>query len=241
MHMRRLTLVLALLIATAAPALAQDDKRYDINIGGGVMFPATGLKDEFNTGGNFSIGGTYFFTPTLGFQGQYAYDRMNGPEKTIFVSAVPGGAGSAQLIQSNQQINSGEFDIVGRSKQGGSIVGFYGLGGLGVYHRQVQLTSPAVGYTTICDPYWYVCYPAAVSVDNILGSRGSTDFGINFGRRDVRPRGEVLHRGAVSLRVGPDRHGAVDAHCGSDEHDRIDQRGLFPAGVRRPLLKTRGL
>ncbi|HJZ71199.1 MAG TPA: hypothetical protein VKE51_05630, partial [Vicinamibacterales bacterium] len=49
------------------------------------------------------------------------------------------------------------------------------------YHRKVQLTSPAVGYTTICDPYWYVCYPAAVSVDNILGDRSSTDFGINVG------------------------------------------------------------
>ena len=179
--MRRLTLVLVLLMATAAPALAQDEKPYDINIGGGVMFPATGLKDEFNTGGNFSIGGTYFFTPTLGFQGQYAYDRMNGPEKTIFVSPIPGGVGSAQLIESNQQINSGEFDIVARSKQGGSIVGYYVLGGPGVYHRKVQLTSPAVGYTTICDPYWYVCYPAAVSVDNIIGSRSSTDFGINFG------------------------------------------------------------
>ena len=57
----------------------------------------------------------------------------------------------------------------------------YFLGGLGIYHRQLQLTSPAVGYTTFCDPYWLVCYPAAVSVDNILGSRSSTDFGINFG------------------------------------------------------------
>jgi hypothetical protein len=45
----------------------------------------------------------------------------------------------------------------------------------------VQLTSPAVGYTTFCDPYWYVCYPAAVSVDNIIGDRSATDFGMNFG------------------------------------------------------------
>ena len=61
------------------------------------------------------------------------------------------------------------------------MVGGYGLAGLGIYHRMIQLTSPAVGYTTYCDPYWYVCYPVAVSVDNILGDRSSNDFGINIG------------------------------------------------------------
>jgi opacity protein-like surface antigen len=57
----------------------------------------------------------------------------------------------------------------------------YGITGLGVYYRPVSITTPAVGYTTICDPYWYVCYPAAVPVDQVVGSRSSTDFGMNFG------------------------------------------------------------
>jgi opacity protein-like surface antigen len=33
----------------------------------------------------------------------------------------------------------------------------------------------------VCDPYWYVCYPSAVSVDNVIGKRSSTDFGMDFG------------------------------------------------------------
>ena len=37
--MRRLMMVLLVLVGTAAPALAQDDKKYDVNIGGGAMFP----------------------------------------------------------------------------------------------------------------------------------------------------------------------------------------------------------
>ena len=73
------------------------------------------------------------------------------------------------------------FNGVYTAPRGDSKVGGYGLGGLGLYHRTVQLTSPAVGYTTFCDPYWYVCYPALVEVDNILVDRSSTDFGINFG------------------------------------------------------------
>src|SRR5262249_23715556 len=115
-------------------------------------------------------------------QGEYNYGRMNGPEKTIIVSPIPGGVGSAQLLQSNQQMHVGLFDLVLRGKPSSDrMVSGYVLGGVGVYHRMIQLTSPAVGCTTFCDPYWYVCYPAAISVDNILGERSSNDFGVNFG------------------------------------------------------------
>jgi opacity protein-like surface antigen len=55
------------------------------------------------------------------------------------------------------------------------------MAGPGVYNRVVQLTTPAVGFITVCDPYWYVCFPTAVSTDQIVGDRSSTDFGFNFG------------------------------------------------------------
>jgi hypothetical protein len=33
-----------------------------------------------------------------------------------------------------------------------------------------------------CDPWWYVCYPGGfVPVENIVGERSSTDFGMDFG------------------------------------------------------------
>ena len=83
------------------------------------------------------------------------------------------------MLESNQQIHAGVVDLVVRSHP--SAVGGYFVGGGGLYHRKVQITSPAVGYTTVCDPYWYVCYPAVTSVDQILGDRGSNDFGINVG------------------------------------------------------------
>ena len=38
-----------------------------------------------------------------------------------------------------------------------------------------------MGFATVCDPYWLICYPAAVSTDAIVGDRSSTDFGFNFG------------------------------------------------------------
>ena len=59
----------------------------------------------------------------------------------------------------------------------------YGLVGMGVYYRPVKVTTPGVGYAPgYCDPWWYVCYPGGfVAVDNIIGERSSTDFGMVFG------------------------------------------------------------
>ena len=59
----------------------------------------------------------------------------------------------------------------------------YGLVGMGVYYRPIQVTTPAVGYIPgFCDPWWYVCYPGGfVPVDQIVGERSSTDFGMDFG------------------------------------------------------------
>jgi hypothetical protein len=168
-------------LGMAAPLFAQDEKPVQINIGGGWIFPSGDLKNDFNVGGIFQVGATFWIKPNVGIEGDYNYARMNGPQKTIIVSPTPSGAGTTQLIESNHQIHAGVFDLVVRGHSSDRPIGGYVLGGAGIYHRIVQLTSPAVGYTTVCDPYWYVCYPTAVSVDNILGSRSSNDFGINFG------------------------------------------------------------
>lgn len=178
--MRKLLTVCFVILVSAAPALAQD-KPIDVNIGFGVTFPTSGFKDNFDTGWDGTIGVTFNLNQHIGLQAEYIYARMDGPSKTILVSPTPGGIGSNQLIESNQQMHIGSFNVVYKNHPSGSVVGGYVLGGAGIYHRMIQLTSPAVGYTTFCDPFWYVCYPAAVSVDNILGDQSSNDFGIDFG------------------------------------------------------------
>jgi hypothetical protein len=171
--------VFGVLIATA-PAMAQD-KPVDVNIGFGWTIPQGDFADSFDSGWNGTFGATFNISEALGVQGEYMYGRMNGPERVINVSPTPGGIGSNQLLESNHQVHAFTGNVVYRNMPSDRAVGAYALGGLGLYHRKVQITSPAVGYTTFCDPYWYVCYPVAVSVDNILGDRSSNDFGINFG------------------------------------------------------------
>jgi hypothetical protein len=172
---------LVLLIA-AAPASAQDHKPVDVYFGFGWAFPSTNVKNDFNAGWNGTIGATYNITEQIGIQGEYMYAHMNGPDKTISVFPTPVSTVSSNgLIQSNHQMHTGLFDLIYKVHPKESPFGGYVLGGGGIYHRIVQLTTPSVGYATVCDPYWFVCYPAAVPVDQIIGNRSENDFGINFG------------------------------------------------------------
>lgn len=180
--MRKVCAALFGVLVAAGPAAAQDYKPVDVNFGFGWVFPTTDFKNSFDAGWNGTFGVTFNLSPHVGILADYTYTRMNGPDKTVLLSATPVLAGTTNgIIESNHQMHVGTFDLVYRSHSSDSMIGGYVLGGLGVYHRIIQLTSPAVGYTTICDPYWLVCYPTAVSVDRILGDRSSTDFGINFG------------------------------------------------------------
>ena len=180
--MRKLLTALFGIVIVAAPAAAQDYKPIDVNIGFGWAFPSADFKKEFDAGWNGTIGATFNLNKHLGIQAEYIYAHMDGPDRTVPLSTAPGLAALTNgIIESNHQMHIGSFNLIYKGQSSEHPIGGYVLGGGGIYHRIVQLTSPSVGYTTVCDPYWYVCYPAAVSIDTILGDRSSNDFGIDFG------------------------------------------------------------
>jgi hypothetical protein len=180
--MRKLMMVVFATMVLAVPAAAQDYKPVDVNFGFGWAFPTGDFGSTFDTGWNGAIGVTFNINENLGIQGEYTYARMGGPDRVVRISETPGGLPTSDaLIESNHQMHIGTANLIYKSSGGDRVVGGYVLGGLGLYHRIVQLTTPSVGYATVCDPYWYVCYPTLVSIDTIIGDRSSNDFGINFG------------------------------------------------------------
>jgi hypothetical protein len=164
----------AALLFVPTLALAQD-KPVTFNVGVGVILPQGDVGDRFDAGVNVPIGVTFNISETVGIQGEYSYSWMGGPDGTV----TPIG-GSPTLLESNHSIHMGSANVK-FSPQTSGAVGGYLLGGLGIYHRSVELTTPAVGLVTVCDPWWYVCYPVAVEVDQVVGSRSTNDFGVNFG------------------------------------------------------------
>ena len=174
---RTLTLLISSLVLLVALPVAAQDRIANVSLGGGVTWPQGNAGDTFNTGGHFQGGVSFHGTDIIGFEADYQFHWMPGPERT-FASAVPGASGV--LIESNHQMHLGSFNVLIRTPSSSPVAAYF-LVGPGIYHRIVQLTTPAVGVATVCDPYWFVCYPVAVSTDQIVGDRSSTDWGMDFG------------------------------------------------------------
>jgi opacity protein-like surface antigen len=172
----------AMILAAATPARAQGDRPVHVNLGGGFTVPVSDVADRFGTGGSFTIGLIVEPTPMFGLQVEYAYNGLSGEDREIPLYPAPTSTTStgSALIESHHNLQYINFN--GIVKPGGdSAVKPYGIGGFGMYYRSVSLTTPSVGWTTWCDPYWYVCYPTLVEVDRIIGDRSGWDPGINLG------------------------------------------------------------
>lgn len=168
-------LILAGIVVVASPSSAQD-KPLSFSLGGGVTIPVGGVTDSLGTGGQLTVGLTYRVNQQVGITGEYGFSSLGSkgltvPQPLTTDPASFSGSGWYQYVGGAVQFTpwaSGKKSI-------------YVLGGMGVYHRSVYVTTPSTGMVTVCDPGWFICFPTAVTVDTVVGSRGSTDPGISFG------------------------------------------------------------
>jgi hypothetical protein len=153
----------------------EEAPKYNFNIGGGVGFPQGDTGTFTNTGGNFVAGGGLNLGPALGFNGEFMWHDL--PPKSAIVAATGAPDGSARLysLTGNLMLHSPEAHHAG----------FYGIGGIGWYHRSWELTRPTVSIGTVCLPsyVWWgaVCSNGLVSSTAILNSGSSDGFGWNVG------------------------------------------------------------
>jgi opacity protein-like surface antigen len=179
-NMRRVVafLFVAALVA-AVPASAQD-KKVDVNIGGGYTFSLSEVRKHLGDGYNIDFGLTYMVTPVIGIQAEYSYNGLG--KKQIDVSGIvpPGTVQSPVYADMNMQY--GDFNLVFKPPTSGKAKPYI-VAGMGVYYRPVKATTPTVGYVPpYCDPFWYYCWPGGfVEVDQVLAQKSSTGFGIDFG------------------------------------------------------------
>jgi hypothetical protein len=168
-------------LVAATPARAQGDRPVHFNIGGGFTVPVSDVSDRFGTGGGFNIGMIIDPSPLFGIQVEYAFNSLAGEDTQIPLLPTPTAVvGGNALISSHHDMHYINFNGI-LKMPGESIVKPYAIGGGGMYYRTVSLTTPDVGFTTWCDPYWYVCYPTAVEIDRVIGDRSSWDPGIDLG------------------------------------------------------------
>jgi opacity protein-like surface antigen len=177
--------VIAAFVLAAVPASAQvDEKKINVNFGGGYTVTVNGdARDHIGDGYNFNAGLTYNVNPKFGVQVEWSYNGMGEKQIQVPVSITPGGSATQEDLFGQMDMQYLDINVVMRPMGGqGKTASPYILAGLGYYYRNVDVTTPALGYVPgYCDP-WYVCYPGGfVPVDKIVGARNSNDFGIDFG------------------------------------------------------------
>lgn len=182
MH-KKFSVYVAGFLLTALPVAAQaQDKPGVFTIGGGYTSPNSEVSDRLGDGYNFLIGGQWNVKPVFGIEGLYSFNGLGEKRVSIPLHPTPlDTEGTPTDFFGSMNMQYGTIAAVLQDPDGG--VRPYGLTGMGVYYRPVKVSSPGVGYAPgYCDPWWYVCYPGGfVEVENVLGERSSTDFGMVFG------------------------------------------------------------
>lgn len=181
MH-RRIFLFAAGLVLAAMPLTAQaQEKRTLFSIGGGFTAPNSEVRDHLGDGYNFTIGLQVNVTPVFGIEGLYSFNGLGEKSRTVNIADVPGGPTSPTELTGSMNMQYGTVAAVIQAPSGN--VRPYGLVGMGVYYRPIEVSTPGVGFVPgYCDPWWYICYPGGwVEVENVIGERSTTDFGMVFG------------------------------------------------------------
>lgn len=169
--MRRAAAAGFLLLFAAVTTAGAQDKAAKITIGAMAVAPLSGSADNFSMGPGVGLGVAWNVREQFGLKFDLAYARLGARDVAVPLLPSP--------IDVKPGLSFGSAAFVFRGPPGRARL--YVLAGAGVYHRSVTLTTSGTGLITVCNPWWFVCYAQAVPVDRIIGSRSTTDAGVNVG------------------------------------------------------------
>ena len=168
-------------LSIMAPPMAQaQDKRVHVSLGGGWTAPNSEVADRLGQGYNFNFGVDVAVNPVVAIEGLYSFNGLGEKQFKLQVQPNPPIEGQPPTTVDtdffgNANMQYGTLSAIFQRPEGG--VRPFGLVGMGVYYRPMEITTPGVGWVPgYCDPWWYVCYPGGwVEVDQIVGERSTTD------------------------------------------------------------------
>ena len=169
---RKAKFVTVCFLASFTLASAQTEPpRFTFDVGGGFTEPLGHLENRIDTGWNIQAGAGLNIVPWLGVMGQFMYTESGLTGSFLRSVNVPDG---------NFRMWGFSVDPIVRFNPRGKI-DFYLIGGPGVYRRTVKFTKPTTATVTAFDPFFGYFFPVVVPANQVIGSFGTTKFGLNGG------------------------------------------------------------
>jgi hypothetical protein len=150
----------------------------------GASLPQGDLKDVLKDGWAFHGGATWFSPkrPNVGLRLDLGVDWFD--MKSEFLSGLDTDPSTPSVVTPPDdgygRAWSGTVDLLWNTNHTGS-VGFYLVGGVGVYYTQANLSEVGYGTGYYCDPWWGYCYPGVYEGYYTIASQSSWDWGLNGG------------------------------------------------------------
>ena len=160
----------AVAVAAAVPASAQD-KPVTARVGAIAVGPLSDSGRVFSPGLGVDIGADWNLTPQIGLKFDAVATALGAQSQPEHPASVPVGV--------TPRMQFATANVFFQSPPGKARI--YVTGGVGVYRRTVELTLSSSDFVTVCNPWWFVCYPGPVPSSHVSGTRSSVDFGVNVG------------------------------------------------------------
>jgi len=163
-------ILLAAVLALAGSSAGAADRPYSFAVGGGASFPASDSRERFDAGWNFSAAVTWHAGERFGLRLDYLYADHDVKRELSDVR-----------LDANHSLQHVATSLVlGTPRSRGPRV--YLLGGPALYFRAVEITRfSGISIRSFCDPWLFVCVTDVVPIETAVGSRDSTDWGLQGG------------------------------------------------------------
>lgn len=162
-------------VLLAASALAQENlEQYhaNVSVGAGFTVPTADASSNFNTGFNLDFRGGLNITRNFLADLDFTYNQWGLTKSALATFGQPNGHASVWALT---------FDPVIKLAPLRSPVKPYAIVGAGLYHRYLQVSHPANATTLFCDFFFGECFPAVVTVNQVVASSSIYKPGFNAG------------------------------------------------------------
>ena len=169
---RRCAAVMTAVAFLAGPAsLLAQDRTIAITVGAVAIGPLSGSARQFTPGFGVDLGVTWNIGEQLGLRFDYVRASLGAKDTPQFPASGP--------VRVEPRMQFGTADVVFRAPA--QKVRVYVTGGVGLYYRSVNLTAATDDPISVCNPWWFVCFPGPVSADLVSATRSTTNLGVNVG------------------------------------------------------------